>query len=128
MLHIFTDLCRPTATIFGQGHDIAVGPMFAGSRMGRGNTSLSQYIALQVYRFCRSEIFTQSCSTYQNICTPAGLALTLTDLYITEPCSCPPLPTETGTAKWNDHTSQTNQALGVKRALARLRLPNVSTP
>ncbi len=31
VLPIFTDLFRPTVTIFGQGHDVAVGPMFAGT-------------------------------------------------------------------------------------------------
>ncbi len=29
---------------------------------------------------------------------------------------------------WSNHTSQTNRALGLKRALARFRLPSVSSP
>ncbi len=77
------------------------------------HTALSQYIALQIYHFCCSEMFTQSCWTYQKFSAPtlhaysarAQLNRALAHLFqqsqgrLNEPCP---------------HTSQTNWALGVR--------------
>ncbi len=97
----------------------------------RQHKALSQYIYIYIYNIY-IYIYTQSCCTYQRFRAPAWhpslhAYRTRALAHLFQP-SQGRLNEPRPSAAQSDHTSQTNQALGVKRARVRLRLPSVSTP
>ncbi len=84
------------------------------------------------YEYFRKALYTQSCCTYQKFRAPARLVLTL-HVYRARALAHLFQPSQgclnelRPSAARSNHTSQTNRALGVKHARARLKLPSVST-
>ncbi len=83
-------------------------------------------------------LFTQSGCTYQKFCAPARLALTLhvcrarvqmnrTLAHLLQP-SQGLLNKPRPSAARSDHFTQTNRALGLRRARARFKTPSVGKP